>query len=148
MTNFEVSIRFFLQLAAILAACRFVGYVTRYLGQTQVVGEMIAGVLLGPSLLGWIAPEHRSEILARPMLEAFAHALLQSYASAREPGFRLTQEFQQRVVRWVGTALLISVYGISHYEQHLDERARGVARQAREMLGKPAEWQTLLWGAL
>lgn len=106
------------------------------------------GSLLSDYVLGWIAPEHRSEVLPRPVLETFAHALLEAYARAREPSFRLTPDFQQRVVRWVGTALLISVYGISHYEQHLDERARGVARQAREMLGKPAEWQTLLWGAL
>ena len=48
---------FFLQLAAILAACRLVGYLARKLGQPQVVGEMIAGVLLGPSLLGLLFPE-------------------------------------------------------------------------------------------
>ncbi len=56
MSNHELTIVFFLALAAILLACRLVGYLARYLGQPQVVGEMIAGVLLGPSLLGWIAP--------------------------------------------------------------------------------------------
>lgn len=104
------------------------------------------GSLLSDYVLGWLAPEHRSEVLARPTLEQFAHALLQSYAAARENGFKIDGDFQERVVRWIGTALLISVYGISHYEQHLDERALGVARQAREMLGKPAEWPTVLWG--
>jgi Kef-type K+ transport system membrane component KefB len=68
LTNFEISIRFFLQLAVILAACRFVGYVTRYLGQTQVVGEMIAGVLLGPSLFGWLAPEWQAALFAKPTM--------------------------------------------------------------------------------
>ena len=58
MTAAELSIRFFLQLAIIVVACRSVGWVARrYLGQPQVVGEMIAGVLLGPSLLGAIAPD-------------------------------------------------------------------------------------------
>src|SRR6201999_437634 len=47
---------FFLELAVILIACRLVGLVAQRLGQPQVVGEMIAGVLLGPSLLGRIAP--------------------------------------------------------------------------------------------
>ncbi len=56
-TNFEISIHFFLQLAVILAACRFVGMLAKRIGQPQVVGEMICGVLLGPSLMGAIAPE-------------------------------------------------------------------------------------------
>ncbi len=56
MTNFEVSILFLLQLAVILGACRVVGQLARRLGQPQVVGEMIAGVALGPSLLGLVAP--------------------------------------------------------------------------------------------
>lgn len=58
MTPAQLSIRFFLQLAAVVAACRGVGWLAkRYLGQPQVVGAMIAGVLLGPSLLGAVAPE-------------------------------------------------------------------------------------------
>jgi Kef-type K+ transport system membrane component KefB len=44
-----------------LAAVVFLGFVLgrifRYLGQPPVVGEMIAGIMLGPSLLGAIAPE-------------------------------------------------------------------------------------------
>ena len=52
MTAFEVSVRFFLQLAVVLAACRVVGLGARYLGQPQVVAEMLTGVLLGPSVFG------------------------------------------------------------------------------------------------
>jgi Kef-type K+ transport system membrane component KefB len=53
----QLSIVFFLQVAVILIVCRIVGTVAqRWLGQPRVVGEMIAGVLLGPSLLGAIAP--------------------------------------------------------------------------------------------
>jgi len=97
-------------------------------------------------VLGWLAPEHKSEVLARPTLEAFAGALLEGYASGREPTFVLDLSFQQRVVRWVGAALLISVYGISHYEQVLDARALGVVRHALDMLGKPSDWPSVLWG--
>jgi Kef-type K+ transport system membrane component KefB len=57
MDNWQSSVQFFLQVAVILATCRVVGMVGRRCGQPQVVGEMIAGVLLGPSLFGWLAPE-------------------------------------------------------------------------------------------
>ncbi len=56
MSPGELSTTFFLQMAVILAACRAVGMLARRLGQPQVVGEMIAGVFLGPSLLGALAP--------------------------------------------------------------------------------------------
>ena len=56
-TPFEYSILFFLQLTVILSACKTVGWIAKYLGQPQVVAEMIAGVLLGPSLFGLVAPE-------------------------------------------------------------------------------------------
>lgn len=104
------------------------------------------GSLLSDYVLGWLAPEHRSEVLARQVLEGFAHELLVQYARAREPGFKLDADFQQRVVRWIGTALLISVYGITHYEQVLDARALGVAKHALQMLGHPADWPSVLWG--
>ncbi len=45
-----------LALAVILVAARAVGLVIRRLGQPPVVGEVVAGILLGPSLLGRISP--------------------------------------------------------------------------------------------
>jgi Kef-type K+ transport system membrane component KefB len=52
---------FFLQMFAILATCRLFGWlVRRWLRQPQVIGEMIAGVVLGPSLLGLLAPEFQA----------------------------------------------------------------------------------------
>lgn len=53
----DIAIQFFLQLTVILAACRLAGIVAGRVGQPPVVGEMIAGVVLGPSLLGRIAPD-------------------------------------------------------------------------------------------
>lgn len=54
----QLSIVFFLQLFLILLTCRLVGWLgKKYLHQPQVVGEMIAGVLLGPSLFGLVLPE-------------------------------------------------------------------------------------------
>jgi Kef-type K+ transport system membrane component KefB len=45
-----------LQITVILVVCRVVGSLFRFIHQPRVVGEMFAGILLGPSLLGWLAP--------------------------------------------------------------------------------------------
>jgi Kef-type K+ transport system membrane component KefB len=52
-------------MAVILITCRLVGIVARKIGQPQVVGEMIAGVLLGPSLLGMIWPNSTELIFTK-----------------------------------------------------------------------------------
>src|SRR4051812_10644164 len=45
------------QLVVIIAAARAFGAIARRVGQPSVVGEIAAGVLLGPSLFGWLCPE-------------------------------------------------------------------------------------------
>lgn len=45
-----------IQICVILVASYSVGWALSRFRQPQVVGEMVAGVLLGPSLLGWLAP--------------------------------------------------------------------------------------------
>jgi Kef-type K+ transport system membrane component KefB len=62
MNNLHLAIQFFLQLAVILLFCRVVGAVAARFGQPQVVAEMIAGVLLGPSLLGLLWPEAQAAL--------------------------------------------------------------------------------------
>lgn len=56
MPTAQLSVYFFLQAAVILLVARLVGRLARRFGQPQVVGEMIAGVTLGPSLLGLVLP--------------------------------------------------------------------------------------------
>src|SRR3954469_246702 len=68
MTNFQVSVLVFLQIAVILGACRLVGRLVRPLGQPQVVAEMITGVLLGPSLLGLLLPGLHGRLFPKPTL--------------------------------------------------------------------------------
>ena len=46
-----------LQLIVVLVAARVCGWIANRLGQPGVVGEMAAGVLLGPIVLGAVAPE-------------------------------------------------------------------------------------------
>lgn len=62
MTNIQLAVQFFLQIAIILLFCRIVGSIAARFGQPQVVAEMIAGVLLGPSLFGLLFPELQQAI--------------------------------------------------------------------------------------
>ncbi|TLD70086.1 cation:proton antiporter [Phragmitibacter flavus] len=62
MNNTHLAVQFFLQIAVILLFCRIVGSIAAKFGQPQVVAEMIAGVLLGPSLFGLFFPEMQSWI--------------------------------------------------------------------------------------
>ncbi len=62
MTAAQLSVAFFLQMFVILAVARGVGFLARRIGQPQVVGEMVAGVLLGPSLFGLLAPDLQRQL--------------------------------------------------------------------------------------
>lgn len=57
MNNVHLATQAFLQLVVILICCRIVGLLAARFGQPQVVAQMIAGVLLGPSFFGLLAPE-------------------------------------------------------------------------------------------
>jgi Kef-type K+ transport system membrane component KefB len=56
--------RVLLALAAILVTGRLLGWVFAYLGQPPVIGEVVAGIALGPSLLGRVAPDAMTFLVA------------------------------------------------------------------------------------
>ncbi len=97
------SASFFLQLAVILIACRVVGQLAKKIGQPQVVGEMIAGVLLGPSLLGALWPQAETHIFTK----------------------------ETRVVLYCGSQLGVGLYmflvGLTFRTDHFRARARSAA---------------------
>ncbi|KKK99996.1 cation:proton antiporter [Rheinheimera mesophila] len=62
MNSLEFVVTFVLQLAVILVAAQLFGYLARFIGQPKVVGEMIAGVVLGPSLFGLFWPDIQQQI--------------------------------------------------------------------------------------
>jgi Kef-type K+ transport system membrane component KefB len=49
--------RLLLQIVVIVVAARLTGMLFRRMGQPAVIGEMVAGILLGPSLLGLLFPD-------------------------------------------------------------------------------------------
>jgi Kef-type K+ transport system membrane component KefB len=52
-----------LALVVIIVVARILGALFRRLNLPQVMGEVVAGILLGPSFLGWLSPEVASQIL-------------------------------------------------------------------------------------
>jgi Kef-type K+ transport system membrane component KefB len=94
-----------LQVAVVLAAARVVGWIFRRLRQPQVVGEMAAGILLGPSLLGWLAPGV-SATLFPP--ESLAHLQTLSQVGLLFFMFLVGLEFDPRLLRGRGHAALVT----------------------------------------
>lgn len=47
----------FLSLAVLLGAARLLGEIARHLGQPSLLGELLAGILLGPTLFDYVSPE-------------------------------------------------------------------------------------------
>jgi Kef-type K+ transport system membrane component KefB len=76
MSPFEMALQFFLQLAVILGACRLLGVLARWCGQPQVIAEMIAGILLGPSVFGLWDAEWQQRLF-RPEMKPLLYATSQ-----------------------------------------------------------------------
>jgi len=60
----------FLALAIVLIVCRMFGYVATKVGQPRVMGEVIAGLALGPSLLGAISANWQATFFPSDTLAA------------------------------------------------------------------------------
>lgn len=57
-----------LQIISIIIVSRIFGYIFNKLGQPTVIGEIIAGIVLGPSLLGLFFPEASAFLFAKESL--------------------------------------------------------------------------------
>jgi len=71
----NLTLHVLLALAAVVVASHLVGRLVARVGQPPVVGEVLSGILLGPSLLGWLAPGVERMLFpdaARPALTAIA----------------------------------------------------------------------------
>ena len=111
MSTTDMAPRFFIAVAAILLFCRLVSWAVGRIGQPPVVGEMIAGVLLGPSLLGLVWPSLENEL--------FPAALKPVFYVAGQIGlvafmFQTGHEFRSHLNRGIGrTAAAVSSAGIA-----------------------------------
>jgi Kef-type K+ transport system membrane component KefB len=112
-----------LQLAVILLAARLFAALGRRVGQPSVVGEIVAGLVLGPSLFGWLAPA-AWQWLFRPTFAGVPHELSDPLLAKvidvlSQFGlilllFLVGLEFDFGHLRWHGQAALgISLTGIA-----------------------------------
>jgi Kef-type K+ transport system membrane component KefB len=100
-----------LQLCVIVAAGRIGGALARPMGQAGAVGEIVIGILLGPSLFGWLAPD-----------------LFQTV-------FRSTPQQPLTILSQVGLLLLMFQIGLEFDFGHLTERRNRFAVAAVSVAG-------------
>lgn len=110
MTNLQLAVHFFFQIAVILLFCQLVGRFGRRVGQPQVVSEMIAGVLLGPSLFGLFFPDLFARIFPPETLRVLFPISQLGLAAYM---FVVGMEFRMDIVRSrLGSAVAVSVAGM------------------------------------
>lgn len=136
MTSFDASLHAFLQLAVVLTTCRVVGWLgRRFLGQTQVVMEMVAGVLLGPSLLGLVAPGVQAWLFPRQLEVATA----QGPALITHPNMTILYALAQ-----VGLVLYMFIIGLELDLGLLRGRGRAAALVSAAGIALPFAGATAL----
>ena len=100
------------QIVLLIAVGRGLGEIMQRIGQPSVIGELLAGIILGPSLFGWIWPEAQAALFPKSpeqkaMLDGIAQVgiLLLLLLTGMETDLKL--------VRKVGrAAVAISIAGI------------------------------------
>jgi Kef-type K+ transport system membrane component KefB len=88
-----------LQVLVIVIAARVLGSLFRRIGQPPVIGEMVAGILLGPSLFGWLASAAHSFVFPAASLGSL------------------------QMLSQVGVILFMFVVGIELDVEHLRQKA-------------------------
>lgn len=99
----DVLIHLFSQIAIILAASKCVGAFFVKIGQSRSVGEILTGVMLGPSLFGWLAPDAFAAIFTPKgpsILPWFSHIglVLALFLIGMEFDFRTVVPYASKVV--------------------------------------------------
>jgi Kef-type K+ transport system membrane component KefB len=98
--------RLMIAIAAVLLAARLVGVLTARLGQPQVMGEVLAGILLGPTLLGAVWPSAMGYLFPGDIVSLVSGAAQIGLAFYL---FLVGMELDPRILRdRIGEALLIS----------------------------------------
>src|SRR5689334_20551886 len=75
--NLMIIIQFVPAFIIIIVLCRLLGRFMQVIGQPRVIGEMIAGVMLGPSLMGHASPQLSTMLFSEEVKQ-----LLQALSSA------------------------------------------------------------------
>ncbi|GAA2632652.1 cation:proton antiporter [Paractinoplanes durhamensis] len=111
VTPTELAPRFFIAVAVILVFCKLVSWLLGKAGQPPVVSEMLAGVLLGPSLLGLLLPGVQAALFPPalyPILYVVGQVGLVLFMF--QAGYAFTGH---RPTRMAGTAGAVSLAGVT-----------------------------------
>ncbi|MFI5203166.1 MAG: cation:proton antiporter [Flavobacteriales bacterium] len=68
MSNLELFIKVIIAVIIIIVMAQLLGRGIKLLGQPAVVGEMISGVLLGPTLFGYLFPDASAEVFPKDIM--------------------------------------------------------------------------------
>ncbi len=103
---------FLLALGVLLASARLLGELARKLGQPAVLGEIIAGIIVGPTVLGRLAPEMTTYLFPKAGGAAIA---LQGFTNVSVVLFLLVAGLEvhlSTIMRQGRTALTVSFTGM------------------------------------
>jgi Kef-type K+ transport system membrane component KefB len=107
-----------LQLTLIVLAARLGGELAQRVGQSPAVGEIIVGILLGPSLFGLLAPElfqtvfHSTPAAPMQMLSQIGLILLMFQIGLEFDFAHLTERNNRRAVTLIATASMTAPFAL------------------------------------
>ncbi|MEV0941408.1 cation:proton antiporter [Micromonospora wenchangensis] len=111
MTPTQLAPRFFIAVAVILIFCKAVAWLLGRVGQPAVVSEMLAGVLLGPSLLGFVLPDVKDALFPTALLPVlYVVGQVGLVLFMFQAGYAFSTH---RVTGLAGTAGLVSLAGVT-----------------------------------
>src|ERR1035441_6075390 len=106
-------LRFLIQFTLLFVIARALADAAKHLGQATVIGELLAGIVLGPTILGHFAPGLHAMIFPP---DAIADHLLEAVA-------------------WIGVIMLLLIHRLRHLPRSsalCDRRAAGAYPPGRE----------------
>ncbi|MEQ1602550.1 MAG: cation:proton antiporter [Methylophilaceae bacterium] len=109
-----------LQLTVIVLAARIGGEIALRVGQSAVVGEIVLGILLGPSLFGLLAPNlfqyvfHSGSPEPMQMLSQIGLVLLMFQIGLEFDFSHLSERRNRKIMLWVAVASLIAPFALGY----------------------------------
>ena len=113
-----------LQLTVIVLAARIGGGIALRIGQTAAVGEIIVGILLGPSLFGLLAPDlfqyvfHSGAPEPMQILSQIGLVLLMFQIGLEFDFSHLSEKRNRKAMLWVAAASLIAPFMLGYAFGH------------------------------